>query len=64
MTASMIMTGAYARVTGLVGLDAAIEGMRESLPPYRQQHIEANSRALRGGFESMQDQAAPAWATE
>jgi len=64
MTASMIMTGAYARVTGLVGLDAAIEGMRESLPPYRQQHIEANSRALRAGFESMQEQAAPAWATE
>jgi len=64
MTGSMVMTGAYAGLTGLVGIDAAIEAMRESLPPYRQQHVEANERALRAGFEFIERRAAPAWAEE
>ncbi len=64
MTASMWMTGAYAGITGLVGIDAAVEAMQQSLPPYRQQHIEANERALRVGFESVEGQAAPAWTNE
>ena len=35
--------------------------MRESIPSYRQQHIEGNERALRAGFDSADSLAAPAW---
>ncbi len=48
---SMVMAGAYAAVSGLVGLDALVEGMRESIPPYRTQHIAANETAIGAGFE-------------
>ncbi len=46
---SMVMAGAYAAKSGLVGLDALLDGMRESIPPYRQQHIAANETAIRTG---------------
>jgi 2-oxoglutarate ferredoxin oxidoreductase subunit gamma len=58
---TMVMVGAYSALTGLVGLDAAIEGMRESIPSYRSQHIEANERALRAGFDAVTPGAYPAW---
>jgi Pyruvate/2-oxoacid:ferredoxin oxidoreductase gamma subunit len=65
MAASMIMTGAYVAVTGLVSLDAAVEGMRQSVPSYRQQHLAGNEAALRAGYQLAQDAgwllAAPAW---
>ena len=61
---SMVMAGAYAGITGLVGLDALIEGMRESIPPYRTQHIARNEQAIRVGYDSVDHLAAPAWATE
>jgi Pyruvate/2-oxoacid:ferredoxin oxidoreductase gamma subunit len=48
---SMVMAGAYAAVSGLVGLDALVDGMRESIPPYRTQHIAANETAIGAGFE-------------
>jgi Pyruvate/2-oxoacid:ferredoxin oxidoreductase gamma subunit len=61
--ASMVMTGAYAAITGLIGLDAAVEAMTQSLPSYRQQHIEGNRIALHAGFDAAGEQrlAAPAW---
>lgn len=59
--ASMVMTGAYAGITGLVTLDGAIAGMRESIPPYRKQHVEANEAALRAGFEHVDRLSHPAW---
>jgi len=61
---SMVMAGAYAGITGLVGLDALIEGMRESIPPYRTQHIARNEQAIRAGYHSVDHLAVPAWATE
>lgn len=61
MTLSMVMLGAFARLTGLVGLDALQGCMRESLPSYRRQHAEANERALRAGFAEAPEGAAPAW---
>ena len=61
MAASMVMVGAYAATTGLVTLDAALDGMRESIPPYRQQHIEINERAIRAGWDSTDKLTAPAW---
>src|SRR5689334_22689350 len=44
---AMVMAGAYSGMTGLVGLDALIDAMRASIPPYRRQHIAANETALR-----------------
>ena len=65
MAASMVMAGAYAAVTGLVQVESVIAGMRESLPPYRQQHAAGNERAIRAGFEAAEQRgsrlAAPAW---
>jgi 2-oxoglutarate ferredoxin oxidoreductase subunit gamma len=61
MAAAMVLVAAHARITGLVGLDALVAGMRESVPPYRRQHLEANERALRAGFAHAARDAAPAW---
>ncbi len=58
---ALVMLGAYCATTGMVGLDALIEGMRESIPPYRTQHIEANERVLRAGWELLPAGAHPAW---
>ncbi|MFZ4586117.1 MAG: 2-oxoacid:acceptor oxidoreductase family protein [Acidimicrobiia bacterium] len=59
--ASMVMTGAFVTFTGLVSIDAAIAGMRESIPPYRQQHIAANEEALRAGATLVCANEFPAW---
>jgi Pyruvate/2-oxoacid:ferredoxin oxidoreductase gamma subunit len=65
LTASMFMTGAYVAITGVVGLEQALEAMRLSLPPYRRQHVAANESALRAGhafaLETGWQSAAPAW---
>lgn len=58
---SMVMVGAYLAATGLVGLDAAIEGMRESIPSYRTQHIDSNEAALRAGHDAVEHGSMPAW---
>ena len=47
--ANMIMVGAYATLTGVIDLESTIAGMRQAVPPYRQQLIEANEAALRAG---------------
>jgi Pyruvate/2-oxoacid:ferredoxin oxidoreductase gamma subunit len=59
--ASMVITGAYSAITGLVGIDACMEAMRDSVPSYRQQHVAANETALRAGFEALEPLSAPAW---
>jgi Pyruvate/2-oxoacid:ferredoxin oxidoreductase gamma subunit len=63
MAASMVITGAYVAATALVTLDGALEGMRESLPPYRRQHVPLNEAALRAGFDAVPELVAPAWDT-
>ncbi len=63
MTASMVMIGAYAAFTGLVGLPALRQAVADSLPSYRQNHVELNVKALEAGFASAPENAAPAWAT-
>ena len=50
-SASMVMAGAYAAISELVGLDAVIGGMRESVPSYRRQHVATNETALRTGYD-------------
>jgi 2-oxoglutarate ferredoxin oxidoreductase subunit gamma len=63
MSAGLVLLGAYAAVTGLVGLDALIEAMKRLVPPYRTQHIVANEAALRAGHEAAPALTAPAWGT-
>jgi Pyruvate/2-oxoacid:ferredoxin oxidoreductase gamma subunit len=61
LSGSLVMVGAYAALTQLVGFDALVEGMRQSIPPYRTQHIAANERALRAGWDSVTPNEFPAW---
>lgn len=49
MVASMVMVGAYAAATGLVSVDACVEAMKASIPPYRAQHVPVNEAAIRAG---------------
>ena len=58
--ASMVMAGAYAAVTGLVGLASLEVAAREALPSYRAQHAERNALALRAGFSACPTRTAPA----
>ena len=60
MAASMVMVGAYAAATGLVGLASLSAASRASLPSYRTQHAALNDEALRAGFESV-PLSVPAW---
>ena len=64
LVGSMVMTGAYVGITGLVGVDATIEAMRRSIPSYRRQHIAANEEAIRAGFAAVERLAFPAWDQE
>src|ERR1700704_1390905 len=50
LAVSMVATGAFVALTGLVELDTAVSAMEESLPSYRRQHAEGNAEALRAGF--------------
>lgn len=61
LAVSMVATGAYVAVTGLVSLDAAVAAMRESLPSYRRQHADGNEQALRAGHDAVDARTAPAW---
>ena len=60
MAASMVMLGALAALTGLVGLESLSAGVRACVPPYRQQHLELNDRALQAGFDAARPLAAHA----
>ena len=61
MSAGFVLLGAYVTLTGLVSLDSAIVAMRELVPAYRTQHLEANGRALRAGAALLPAHGAPAW---
>lgn len=61
LAVSMVATGAYIALTGLVALDTAIAAMEESLPSYRRKHAGANAEALHTGFDLVTPLAAPAW---
>jgi len=63
MAVSMVATGAYVALTGLVALESAIAAMEESLPAYRRQHAEGNAAALRAGAALVDPLGAAAWPT-
>ena len=52
MAASMVLVGAFAAASGLVSLDFLVQGMRESVPAYRKQHLATNEKALALGWET------------
>ena len=52
VAASMVMTGAYARVTELVALASLEAAVADALPSYRTKHVELNVAALRAGWEA------------
>lgn len=52
--AAMVIAAAYARLTGVAGLEAANQAMRELVPPYRKERITENERALETGFRLFQ----------
>jgi 2-oxoglutarate ferredoxin oxidoreductase subunit gamma len=64
LAASLVLVGAYAAVTGLVGVESLVGAMCDALPPYRRQHAETNENALRAGFAALPAGAAPAWVDE
>jgi Pyruvate/2-oxoacid:ferredoxin oxidoreductase gamma subunit len=48
---TMVMIGAYAKVTGVVVVESLIAAMAESIPEYRRQHIADNAEMIRAGYE-------------
>jgi 2-oxoglutarate ferredoxin oxidoreductase subunit gamma len=64
LAACLVLIGAFVSLSGLLGADALVAGMRDSVPPYRRQHLEANEKALRAGFELGPRGAASAWREE
>jgi len=64
LSASLVLASAYAALTGLLTIESLIAGMHESVPSYRTQHLAANERALRAGFECVPGNVAPAFPDE
>jgi 2-oxoglutarate ferredoxin oxidoreductase subunit gamma len=64
MTASLVMVGAFASATAIVGLDGLRRGLDESMPSYRRQHIPLNVAALEAGFAAVPAGTHPAWSSE
>ena len=64
LTASLVMVGAFAAATDIVGVDALRQGLDESIPPYRRQHLPLNVAALEAGFAAVAPRTRPAWTTE
>ena len=59
--AALVLLGAFAHATGIVGADALDEALAESLPSYRHQFLEANRRALAAGRDATKALLHPAW---
>ncbi len=62
--AALVLLGAFARATGIVGPEALASALAESLPSYRHQFLEANQRALDAGARAVVAGSFPAWQEE
>jgi Pyruvate/2-oxoacid:ferredoxin oxidoreductase gamma subunit len=62
--AALVLLGAFAQATGIVSAEALGAALVESLPPYRQQFLEANRRALAAGHAAVAAGSRPAWTPE
>jgi 2-oxoglutarate ferredoxin oxidoreductase subunit gamma len=61
LSAGFVLLGAFAALTGLVSVDGAVAAMRQLVPPYRTEHVQANEAALRAGAAEVAPLGAPAW---
>lgn len=59
MAAGMVIVGAYAALTGIVTADNLVAAMKDQVPSYRRQHVEANERAIRAGADAVTPLAYP-----
>jgi 2-oxoglutarate ferredoxin oxidoreductase subunit gamma len=55
MAAGFVLLGAYAKTTGMAGVDSLVAAMKELVPPYRTQHVALNEAALRAGAAAVHD---------
>jgi 2-oxoglutarate ferredoxin oxidoreductase subunit gamma len=53
--AGFVMLGAYVTISGTGTAEAIDSAMRELLPPYRAQHADSNSRAIRLGVDTARE---------
>lgn len=60
LAASLVLLGALAGSTGLVGIDALTGAVATVIPSYRAQHVPGNQEALRHGF-ALRFDAPAAW---
>lgn len=51
MTAMMVVTGAYATLIGAFDPQNLIDRVPEIIPPYRQQHVALNQKAIQAGID-------------
>jgi Pyruvate/2-oxoacid:ferredoxin oxidoreductase gamma subunit len=58
---TMVMLGAYTRVTDVVAVGSLVDGMRQSLPDYRRQHAAANEEMIHAGYEVAGLPSVPFW---
>lgn len=61
MSAGFVLLGAFLAITGLAPVGAAVDAMRQLVPPYRTQHVTNNERAIEAGVAAGPALAAPAW---
>jgi Pyruvate/2-oxoacid:ferredoxin oxidoreductase gamma subunit len=64
VAATMVMVGALASATELVGVDSLCAAVRRCLPPYRQELADLDERAIRAGAETAPADAPSAWRPE
>ncbi len=58
---SMVLLGALAATTGLVGLESLKAAVGRCLPPYRRGHVDVNIAALDAGHSAVAAGSHPAW---
>jgi 2-oxoglutarate ferredoxin oxidoreductase subunit gamma len=58
---SLVLLGAFASLTGIVGPESLKAALASSLPSYRQEFLESNCRALVAGAEALPAMDEPAW---
>jgi Pyruvate/2-oxoacid:ferredoxin oxidoreductase gamma subunit len=61
LAAAMVMIGAYAGLTGAVGIEALNAAMEQSLPSYRRKLLDTNVAALKAGYAHVPANRHPAW---
>jgi Pyruvate/2-oxoacid:ferredoxin oxidoreductase gamma subunit len=61
MAGALVLLAAFCGTTGLVQLDALVAAMKQAVPPYREQHIASNAKALQVGYATLPPNGAPAW---